>query len=233
MEHSILIVDDDLDVLSVLKDTLETDYNVYTASSGSEALEILENEGEKIYLIITDQKMPGMTGMEFLKKTFYTYPDIVKIILTAYKDVSVLIDAINTGKIYKFILKPWDIYELRNTVKRGIELYELEKERKKLAAELMEKNKESSRILDELKNVRKRLFEMEMEKEKVKIKTIKEVIEKFTQNMNKSVNLMKDFIFECDLKDEERIKLSFNTFRKELDKMKSIIKTLENLKENI
>lgn len=162
MEHSILIVDDDESVLKVLKETLKNDkYKIHTAESGKIGLKVLEEEGENIHMIITDQKMPKMTGLEFLKKTFFKYPYVIKIILTGYKDVSVLIDAINTGKLYKFILKPWDTLDFKNTIKRGLELYDLEKERRRLAAELMVKDKEVEKIVEELKCVRKRLNAIE------------------------------------------------------------------------
>ena len=162
MKHAILIVDDDVDVLNVLRETLKEDgYKIFTAESGMQGLKILDEEGDNIHMIITDQKMPKMTGMEFLKKTFYKYPYPVKIILTGYKDISVVIDAINTGKIYKFILKPWDTYEFKNTIKRGLELYEIEKERRNLAAELEVKNKETEKILEELKGLRKKLADLE------------------------------------------------------------------------
>lgn len=162
MEHAILIVDDDVDVLNILRVTLKEDgYKTFTAESGTQGLNILEEEGDNIHLIITDQKMPKMTGMEFLKKTFYKYPYVIKIILTGYKDISVVVDAINTGKIYKFILKPWDTYEFKNTVKRALELYEIEKERRNLAAALEVKNKETEKILEELKGLRKKLADLE------------------------------------------------------------------------
>jgi two-component system response regulator HupR/HoxA len=121
--HGLLIVDDEHDILRVLSLTFEEEYHVFTATSGVQALEILEKE--EIALIIADQRMPGMSGIEFLERTIEKYPQVIRIILTAYPDTASLLQAINAGRVYRYIVKPWDRAELKITVKRTLESYEL------------------------------------------------------------------------------------------------------------
>ncbi len=122
-EHKILVVDDEPANLRLLQRVLGDDYQTLSASSGAEALKILQ--AEDVSLIITDQRMPHMTGVELLEKSLGICPHAIKILLTGYTDVEALIDAINQGHIYKYIPKPWDADDLRLTVKRALEAYEL------------------------------------------------------------------------------------------------------------
>jgi CheY-like chemotaxis protein len=94
--YGLLIVDDEKDILRTLTLTFEEDYDVFTATGGSEALEILEKE--EIALIIADQRMPEMTKIEFLERTIEKYPQVIRIILTAYPDTASLLQAINAGR---------------------------------------------------------------------------------------------------------------------------------------
>ena len=106
----------------------------------SEALEILEKE--EIALIIADQRMPEMSGIEFLERTIETYPQVIRIILTAYPDTTSLLQAINAGRVYRYIVKPWDRAELKITVKRALESYELALENQRLLQELQAANEQ-------------------------------------------------------------------------------------------
>jgi CheY-like chemotaxis protein len=115
--YGLLIVDDEKDILKTLSLTFEEDYEVFTATSGAEALKILDND--EIALIIADQRMPEMTGVEFLEKTVAKYPHIIRMILTAYPDTESLMQAINAGRVYRYITKPWDRAELKIAVKRA------------------------------------------------------------------------------------------------------------------
>ena len=121
--HSLLIVDDEKEILRSLSLTFMQDYEVFTASSGIEALAILERQD--IALILADQRMPEMTGVELLTKVFQINPNAIRIILTGYTDTAALIEAINQGQIYRYITKPWDRQELRITIKRALENYEV------------------------------------------------------------------------------------------------------------
>lgn len=123
-----LVVDDEPDNLDLLYRTFRRDFNVLRAESGIMALEILGAEGE-VAVIISDQRMPEMKGTEFLSKTVPQFPDTMRIILTGFTDVEDLVEAINSGQVYKYITKPWDPNELKAVVQRAVETYDLLKHR--------------------------------------------------------------------------------------------------------
>ncbi len=118
----ILVVDDEPDNLDLLYRTFFPDYKVLRAESGPEALEILKQSGE-VAVIISDQRMPKMTGTEFLSLTADQYPNTIRIILTGYTDVEDLVEAINSGKVFKYVTKPWDAKELKALVKQGVDTH--------------------------------------------------------------------------------------------------------------
>lgn len=123
-----LVVDDEPDNLDLLYRTFRRDFRVYKADSGMQALEVLSKEGE-VAVIISDQRMPEMKGTEFLSQTVPQFPDTVRIILTGFTDVEDLVEAINSGQVYKYITKPWDPNELKAVVDRAAETYDLLKQR--------------------------------------------------------------------------------------------------------
>ena len=112
----ILLVDDELENLDVLAALLEDDWTVYTASGGPQALDFLADHGP-VDLIIADQRMPGMTGVELLQRIADDTPEMVRIVLTAYGDLEPMVDAINKGSVYRFLFKPFDPVEIRTIVK--------------------------------------------------------------------------------------------------------------------
>ena len=124
----ILIVDDEPDNLDLLYRTFYREYKVLRAESGPAALEILAREGE-VAVIISDQRMPKMSGTEFLRLTAAQYPDVIRIILTGYTDVEDLVEAINAGKVFKYVTKPWDAEELRVLVSQAVDTHNLLKAR--------------------------------------------------------------------------------------------------------
>ncbi|MCC3415021.1 MAG: response regulator [Microcoleus sp. PH2017_29_MFU_D_A] len=124
----LLIVDDEPDNLDLLYRTFHRDYKVLRAESGPAALEILAKEGE-VAVIISDQRMPKMSGTEFLSLTAAQYPDVIRIILTGYTDVEDLVEAINAGKVFKFVTKPWDAEELRALVSQAVDTHNVLKAR--------------------------------------------------------------------------------------------------------
>lgn len=143
MTYKIMIVDDEPANLRTLERLFRDDYTVITAQSGAEALSLLEQHD--VALIITDQRMPAMTGIELLDKTVPLRPHMVRILLTGYTDVSALIQVINSGNVYRYLTKPWDNDDLRMTVSRALEYHELrraqhsvEMENKRLRARLAE-----------------------------------------------------------------------------------------------
>lgn len=124
----LLVVDDEPDNLDLLYRTFHRDYKVLRAENGPEALEILENE-QDVAVIISDQRMPLMSGTEFLSLTANKYPDIIRIILTGYTDVEDLVDAINAGKVFKFVTKPWNADELKAVVEQAMKTHNVLKVR--------------------------------------------------------------------------------------------------------
>lgn len=127
MPYKILIVDDEPANLRALERLFREDYEVLTAGSGADALELLRQHD--VALLITDQRMPGMTGIELLKSTASLRPRMVRIILTGYTEVEALVEAINCGLVYKYVTKPWKNEEFRILVSRAIEHYETNKAR--------------------------------------------------------------------------------------------------------
>lgn len=123
-----LVVDDEPDNLDLLYRTFRRDFQVLKAESGIQALEVLSTEGE-VAVIISDQRMPEMKGTEFLSRTVPKFPDTMRIILTGFTDVEDLVEAINSGQVYKYITKPWDPNELKAVVQRAAETYDLLKQR--------------------------------------------------------------------------------------------------------
>ncbi len=144
-KHTILIVDDEESILkSITRALMDDNYHILTALSGQEGLSKLKND--EVDLVISDQKMPGMTGLEFLKKVQLQYPGILTIMLTAYADIKTAMEAINEAGVYKFILKPWDDNDLRLTIRRALELLQLVTERDSLLHQV----KQQGAILREL-----------------------------------------------------------------------------------
>ena len=123
MKHKILLVDDEPANLRMLERLFRDEHEVITAESGAAALELLARND--VALIISDQRMPGMTGIEFLKHAAEMRAQTVRIILTGYTDVGDLVEAVNSGVVYKYITKPWVNTDLQQTVKRSIEHYEM------------------------------------------------------------------------------------------------------------
>ncbi|HHN64378.1 MAG TPA: response regulator [Nitrospirae bacterium] len=142
----ILCVDDEGNVLKSLKRVfLDDDYEILTASSGEEGIEILKNK-QPVQVVISDYRMPGMDGVEFLRTVYDNWPDTVRIVLSGYADTGSVVEAINEGQIYKFIPKPWNDDDLRVTVTNALEKYFLQKHNRKLAKELKEKNMQLQEI---------------------------------------------------------------------------------------
>ncbi|WP_017306952.1 SpoIIE family protein phosphatase [Spirulina subsalsa] len=124
----LMVVDDEPDNLDLLYRTFRRDFNVFRADGALSALDTLEQEGE-MAVIISDQRMPVMNGTEFLSKTVDRFPDTIRILLTGYTDVEDLVDAINSGKVFKYITKPWNPEKLKETVQQASETYLVLKQR--------------------------------------------------------------------------------------------------------
>jgi putative two-component system response regulator len=137
-KHTILIVDDEENNLQLLKRTLRRDYNIITASGGEEALEIVNKMGNSLSMIISDQRMPVMTGTDFLYKTVDKFPHIIKILLTGYSDIEAMIDGVNKCQLFQYLSKPFDQEEIQMVIKNGINSYELTLSKNALLHDLKE-----------------------------------------------------------------------------------------------
>jgi class 3 adenylate cyclase/ActR/RegA family two-component response regulator len=144
-KFSILYVDDEEHNLISFKATFRLQYKIHTAKSGEDGLDILRNN--HINLIITDQRMPDMTGIQFLEKTILEFPDTIRMILTGFSDISVIIDAINSGRVFRYITKPWDENELRMTIENARQINELNMNNRDLMFKLQQKVEEQEQIL--------------------------------------------------------------------------------------
>jgi len=167
-KFSILYVDDEEINLRVFRSTFEDEFDVYTATSGDDGLEIFRQND--IDLIITDQRMPEMSGVEFLKQVIDLNPEPNRILLTGFSDIDALSSAVNEGKIYQYINKPWDESELKPVIYQALEAYYIKKENQRLTLALQSKNEmleaevaAKIALLDQLKASE---FELRIAKEK-------------------------------------------------------------------
>lgn len=135
---NILYVDDEQNNLMSFKASFRLKYNVFTAISGDEAIEILKENN--IEIIITDQRMPNMTGVEFLEMVLQLNPDPMRILLTGYADLNAVIEAVNKGKIFHYLSKPWNEEELDMTILRAYDIYKKRKEEQELTDKLAVSN---------------------------------------------------------------------------------------------
>jgi adenylate cyclase len=144
-DFSILYVDDEEQNLVSFKATFRREYKILTAQSGKEGIDIIRNN--PVHLVITDQRMPEMTGVQFLEKILPEYPDPIRMILTGFSDVEVIIQAINSGRVFRYITKPWDENELRMTIENARQMYTLQIKNKSLLNELQQRVEEQEQTL--------------------------------------------------------------------------------------
>ncbi|HIJ53480.1 MAG TPA: response regulator [Planctomycetes bacterium] len=137
-KRTVLFVDDEQKILRSLKrGLLDEPYKTLFANSGKETLEILQKN--EVHVIVTDMRMPEMTGLELLRTVKKEYPHIVRMVLSGYTQITTLLTAINQGEIYKFITKPWKLEEeFKPAVRQAVEYYNIHNERDRLLAELEE-----------------------------------------------------------------------------------------------
>lgn len=147
-KHTILIVDDEIDNVEALERIFRLKYKVLKATSGRQALEILDQHPDPVAAILTDQRMPEMLGSEFLGRTLEKFPDTTRLLLTGYTDIESVISAVNSGQIYRYLTKPWDPVDLQATMDRAVERFEMTRE-------LKEKNLALAQALTELQTLDK------------------------------------------------------------------------------
>lgn len=141
----ILYIDDEIHNLNAFKASFRRQFTVYTAASAEEAEGLLADHD--IHIIISDQRMPKMTGIEFFESILDKYPEPIRILLTGYADINAVIDAINKGQVYKYFSKPWNEEELKHNIEKAFEVYSLRRENKELTAKLLDVNEKLEFLL--------------------------------------------------------------------------------------
>jgi len=159
----ILLVDDERNITRAIERLFfDEDYEIVTANSGEEGLDILERE--VFQLIIADYRMEGMDGVEFFRRVYERWPDTIRIVLSGYADTGAVVGAINEGRVYKFIPKPWNDEELRHTVARALEAWHLQQDNRVLTERLEETVEQLRRLNEGLEEeVRRRTAELEFQ----------------------------------------------------------------------
>jgi len=150
--HTVLCVDDDKNILrSLMRLLRKEDYRLLTASSGEEGLKVLKEND--VHMVISDQRMPKMSGTEFLAALKTNYPDVLRIILSGYTEVDSITESINKGNIYKFLLKPWNDQNLKLEIKQALEQYDLIQTNTKLHKKVIQQNNELKEINENLEKL--------------------------------------------------------------------------------
>lgn len=142
---SILYIDDEINNLNSFNAGFRRKYTIHTAKSAAEGMEIIQNND--LQIVIADQRMPEVTGVELLQQIKISHPEIIRILLTGYTDVKAIIDAINKGHIYRYINKPWDELELENAINNAYEIYTTRKSLQSKMVELQKLNDELNRFV--------------------------------------------------------------------------------------
>jgi response regulator RpfG family c-di-GMP phosphodiesterase len=137
---NVLYVDDESNNLVAFKALFRRDFNISTAVSAEEGKALMKEQ--TFHVILTDQRMPGVTGVEFLESIIGEYPDPIRILLTGYADIQAVISAINKGQVYRYITKPWDEQELKMSIENAYEVYALREANRELTAKLIQANEQ-------------------------------------------------------------------------------------------
>jgi YesN/AraC family two-component response regulator len=162
-KHTVLLVDDEEGIVNSLKRLLRKEgYQLLLASSGAEGLKVLERKD--VHLVISDQRMPQMSGIEFFATVKERYPDAIRIILTGYTDVDSITESVNKGHVYKFFLKPWNDQSLKLEIKSALEQYDLIQANKGLHEKVMKQNEELRKMNENLETlVKERTEDLEIQ----------------------------------------------------------------------
>lgn len=150
--HPILIVDDEPDVLFSLKSLLRHDFELHTAESGDEALRVMNDH--QIHVLMTDQRMRGMTGVELVRRVRTEHPEAIRIVFTGYADIKAVLEAINSGGLYRYITKPWDPDELIETLHTAAKRYVADTARRALSRDLRTLGTDAEQLSSDLSDER-------------------------------------------------------------------------------
>ncbi len=227
-KEPILYVDDEVENLQGFEYLLQRDFDVHVAKSAREGLEILEKKTIKV--VLTDQRMPEMSGIEFLEKAMSVSPETIRIVVTAYSDSDTILQAINQGKAYHFITKPWNNNELRNIIRRALETYNLRKDKIQLINHLQNLNNELIKAKERAE-----------ESDRLKTSFLANMSHEIRTPLNAIVgfsNLLIDENIKTDLK-KEFIKIIENSANDLLNIIEDILDTAQiesgiiNIRENL
>ncbi|HYJ63510.1 MAG TPA: response regulator [Parafilimonas sp.] len=136
---NVLYIDDEPHNLTAFKAAFRRDYNIYLAESAEEGRQVLDKH--KIHVILSDQRMPNVTGIEFFQSILNIHPEPIRILITGYTDVNAVIDAINLGQVYKYLTKPWNENDIRIFIDKAFEVFRLRSENAELTNKLLDANK--------------------------------------------------------------------------------------------
>ncbi len=137
-EINVLYIDDEPNNVTSFRAAFRRVFNIFTAESAEEGRKILETE--TIHVILSDQRMPKMTGIEFFQSIIETHPDPIRILITGYTDINAVIDAINVGQVYKYLSKPWNEEEVKNCILKSYEVFDLRRKNEELTEKLKDVN---------------------------------------------------------------------------------------------
>lgn len=135
---NVLYIDDETNNIISFKAAFRRTFNVFTAESTEEGRKILDTEN--IHVILSDQRMPKETGIEFFQSILTTHPEPMRVLITGYTDINAVIDAINVGQVYKYLTKPWIEQEVKTAILNSYEVFELRRQNKELTQKLIEAN---------------------------------------------------------------------------------------------
>ena len=173
MRLGVLFVDDEENILRSLRRLfMDEGFEIYIASGGEQGLEIIRNTPD-IALIVSDQRMPGMTGAEFLEKAKITRPETLRILLTGYSDINAVVDAINRGGAYRYLTKPWDDEVLKQNIREAVKVFALTRENQRLGEVIRQQNKKLKNWNAELQEM-VQVQTMELTKQNDELKKLNE-----------------------------------------------------------
>lgn len=173
--RTLLLVDDEPNILAALKRFIRRDgYQILTASSGQEGLDLLARH--EVDVIVSDQRMPGMTGVEFLRAVKTLYPETVRIVLSEFTELKSITDAVNEGAIYKFLTKPWEDEQLRTHIKEAFQHKEMADENQRLNLEVRTANQELAKANRQLENVLK-LKQQQINRDEITLDIVREALQ--------------------------------------------------------
>lgn len=221
--HTLLLVDDELSILKSLKRLLRKEkYQILTATNGREALDVLAHTEDDVSLIISDQRMPEMSGAQFLAEAVNIAPDSVRFLLTGYADLNAVADAVNKGKIHRYITKPWNDDEINESIRMALSQVELRKENERLTELTERQNSELATLNKDLeKKVQERTWALQVQNKMLKgvnasleksvmnvIRLISSLVEYsnagLSRYLRKTAEFAKEIACEANLREQER-----------------------------